>query len=333
MTDPFDLPDAQQAGDTAEPTGYEYWLNALEGLTQEIHQNEPQPGFYRNKHGTPCAIWVAENGEPTILLGDKVVEDRDHEDVWTRVCTRPVTEDEYNAVMAGGVWSDMDPAIADTLGDNIRNASDPEGIKALIQILENAASLYAASIESDSEASKAQSLRSRALELKARADKIRVAEKEPHLAAGRAVDQTWQPLVKAADAVVAKLRKSMEAFETKKMQERRRAEEAERARRQAEFDAKIEAAREAGGSVDVDMSGPDQPEPEPLVKSGIRGGYGRAAGVSYRNVVVSIDRLAAFHHFFDHPSLTELLMKLAQAEIDRGNSVPGAKVEEQAIVR
>jgi hypothetical protein len=299
---------------------YDFWQDALDGKTVEYNQNAPQPGFYRTKNGAPVAIWH-DGADILIMVNDLLIQPESFEDIWTRCCTRPVTEEQYNDARAnGGVWHDMDAAVADTLGDNIRNATDPSAIGALIEVLESAAASYS-NIDSDETASKAQSLRSRALELKAKADKIREHEKKPHLEASRAVDATWMPLVKAADAVVAKLRQAMERFETVKLAARRKAEAEERARIAAEAPKPI------------DMSGPDQPEPEIAPKPGIRGGYGRAASVGTKKVVTGVDTVTVATFFRNDPSLVALLTKLAQAAIERGHDVPGIQIEEMAVVR
>src|SRR6202030_1659522 len=66
-------------------------------------------------------------------------------------------------------------------------------------------------IESDEQAARGQSLRSALTALSGKADKIRVAEKEPHLQASRDVDAKYMPLVtlakEGADTIRAELSK------------------------------------------------------------------------------------------------------------------------------
>jgi hypothetical protein len=308
---------------------YNFWHDALSGKPDlTISQNDPMPGYYRTKRGEPVAIWDDENLDVVMMIGsDTMVAPGDYEDVWTRCCTRPVTEEQWQTACDNGwVWFDMDPAIAETLGDNIRNASDPEAILALIELLDQASRNYSI-ISDDDAAARAQTIRTRALELKGRADKIRETEKAPHLAAGRAVDATWQPLVKAADQVVGKLRGAMERWETEKLRERRKAEELARI-------AAEEAAKAKGG--EVDMSGPDQPEPDLKPKPVIKGGYGRAASVGSRNVVTDIDNITEFCTWlygFERKTLMIFLYEQAQKAVNAGQTPPGITVEEQAYVR
>ena len=304
---------------------YDYWFSALAkepDLT--VSQNHPQPGFYRMKQGQPVAIWEDSEGIMIMVGADRMVAPDDYEDIWTRCCSRPVTQEAYDAVIDGGVWPDVDDVIRETLGDNIRDANDPEAINVLIDMLKAAAKNYE-TISDDDTAAKAQTIRTRTLELKGKADKLREAAKKPHLDAGKKVDAMWQPLIKSADAVVSQLRQAMERFETVKLAARRKKE-------QEEFDARMKAAADHGGS--VDMSGPDQPEPVIQPKPGIKGGYGRAASVGAKQVVTGISDLTLlFNYLSGVGELTDLMLKLAQRYVDDGQNVPGVTVEERAIVR
>jgi hypothetical protein len=290
---------------------YNFWHDALGGKPDlAISQNDPMPGYYRTKRGEPVAIWDDENLDVVMMIGsDTMVAPDDYENLWTRCCTRPVTEEQWQTACDNGwVWFDMDPAIAETLGDNIRNASDPEAILALIELLDQASRNYSV-ISDDDAAARAQTIRTRALELKGRADKIRETEKKPHLEAGRAVDATWQPLVKAAEQVIGKLRGAMERWETEKLRERRKAE--------------AEAPKE-------------QPEPDLKPKPVIKGGYGRAASVGSRNVVTDIDNITEFCTWlygFERKTLMTFLYEQAQKAVNAGQTPPGVTVEEQAYVR
>jgi hypothetical protein len=303
---------------------YSYWHDALEGKPDLIiSQNDPMPGFYRTKRGEPVAIWDNEiDNRVVMVVADSMIDPDNHEEWWTRCATRPVTEEQWKFYAKTGYWHDMDATIADTLGDNIRDANDPEGIRALLDALEEAAKSYTRIEDAESE-KKAQSLRSRLLELKAKADKIRVDLKAPHLKASAKVDATWMPLVKAADAMVTALRKAMEVYRTKLIV-------LENQRRAAEAAAKAAEAKPG----EVDMSGPDQPEPVPGPSTQIKSGYGRAASVRKRMVVTGISDLAALADYMkDHPEVKSLMKQIAQRLIDNGQEVPGVIVEEQAVVR
>ena len=90
---------------------------------------------------------------------------------------------------------------------------------------------------------RAQSLRSRLLDLSREADRKREEEKRPHLEAGKAVDQKWMSVVRMAKDAADGIRRAMEAWETIKLT-RRRDEE-----RKAEETAKpIEQVAKVSGS-------------------------------------------------------------------------------------
>ena len=119
---------------TTEAPTYDYWFAVLAGETPPVDQNEPQPGYFRTKRGEPVAIWY-EDVVCNIMIGsDKMVALDAYEDVWTRCATRAVTEEQWQtAIDNGWVWHDMDEMIRETLGDNIAEADDVEGIAALLK--------------------------------------------------------------------------------------------------------------------------------------------------------------------------------------------------------
>lgn len=316
--------------DNYEP--YAFWHNAFDHPDQEVDQNSPEPGFWRMKDGTPVAIWFDGDDQLLVMTGaETMIDPAGFEDIWTRCATRPVTEEQYQEYFVNGRWHDVDDLVVETLGDNIKDATDPATIKDLLAILQKAADKYTAkgAIASDDDIAKAQTVRTRMLELKGRADKLREAEKAPHLKASRDVDAVWMPTVKAADESTTKLRRAMEAYETAKLMARRKAE----AEALAAAEAARKAAEETGWPSPVDMSGPDRPEPEAPVKTTIKGGYGRAASVGTRRVVTKItDPAKLFDYYMDGMSgeraqLLELLTKLAQADIGRGFVFPAGLIE------
>jgi hypothetical protein len=233
---------------------------------------------------------------------------------WQRCMTRPVEEDIWRSVAEDGQpWPDMDEEIADTLGHNIAETTDRETLKGLLDKLVEAAKKYQ-TVGDDATAARAQSLRARLNELKGRSDKLREEEKAPHLKAGREVDAAWQPLVKAADAAALAIRKALEAHETDKRR------------------AAVAAAEAARKAAEANVSR-ETPEPEieaPVAR--VAGGYGRAASVRTKNVVVSIDADVVFRSYSANAEVIALLTKLAQRDLDAGITTPGCKVEERAIV-
>ncbi|ULJ73636.1 hypothetical protein [Rhizobium gallicum] len=307
------------------------------GKTLPIHGDEPQQGYFRTKNRDkgfdPVAIFYPEGASELVAYraGREVRPD----EVWTFCCKYPVTFEAYNAAMDGKGWPDDDATVAAQvkppepgIGDNSGEVDEAEAMKDQIEAAKKGASTYA-TIKDDAHLAKAQSLRSRLLELKGEAEKKHKKEKEPHLEAGRAVDKRWLPLSKDAEATAKSIRASMETYETAKLQaERKRQREADQARLAAE-----QAAREQRGETSV-MEQPAPSAPVSTATAPIKGTYGKAASVSVKKVVTEVTdwRLLA-EYMIGHPDLQTCLRDLAQRAVDRGHTVPGIVVEEKAAIR
>lgn len=309
---------------------YTYWQDALalgdliNHDREHIAPMEPQAGFYRTRRNEAVAIWPDEDGL-NFLVNGRQLHPNEFEDVWLKVCRRPVTEAQWRNFGATGKWHDVDPAVDETIGHNIDSAADAPTIADLLKILQDAAGGYK-KITSDEEQARAHSLRARINSLRLRAEKLHKAEKEPHLKAGQAVDRTWNPMIKDATMAGTTLGRAMGMWEDEKRAAIRRAEiEAEEARRKAE------EAKKAGEPVPAP---PPAPAPLPEPKSAVRSGYGRAAAVKIRNVVVDITDLAALmRRYSQTDEVRQVLTMLAQRDVDAGLTVEGVKVEEQSTVR
>ncbi|MEJ1933453.1 hypothetical protein WDZ92_24905 [Nostoc sp. NIES-2111] len=93
---------------------FTWWHKALEGSFGPIHENDPQPGFYRTRprkgeSGDPVAIFETPEGLKALRAGRLV----DPCDVWTWCCMQPITRETYIAVAERGEpWPDQNPARA-----------------------------------------------------------------------------------------------------------------------------------------------------------------------------------------------------------------------------
>lgn len=317
----------------AVPT-YDYWQNALQGNFGPVHEGDPQPGFYRRrlvKDGpfVPVAIWHDGN-EMLAKVGTQM---KSAADLWTWVCDKPITHEEYNRVMGGEPWSDAPPFDPPATAGG-RNADPENEHEALKDQIESAKERKAefAKIDSDDQQAKAQALRARLNELSGAADKKRKAEKQPHKDAADAVDAKWMPLVKGAKAEADDLARRMSAYETEKLRKQREEQaRIEKERREAE-----EAARRAEEMGRPQATPAPQPEPEPapaVAPTPIKGNYGRAATVKVEKVVTGISDQDALYAFLkSHPELIAKMTELAQRAIKAGHEVPGVSIDEQAKV-
>jgi hypothetical protein len=293
-----------------------------------VSENDPQPGFYRkrSKGGSdmPVAIWDGAEGLVALSGNDPV----DPVEIWSWVCSWPISEDVYRDVAENGKpWPGSDPVVQEQIagaGHNSGAVNDAEAFADQVDAAEKGKDAYA-KITDDEQLASAQSLRSRLLELAGEGEKKHKREKEPHLEAGRAVDKAWLPNVKRARAAADFVRASMSAYETEKLRKQR---EAETARLAAEIAARKEAEKN-------NAPPPVETAPDPVASAPtpIRGSYGRAASVSVVNVVTAITDQDALYRFLrDHPDLKNCMFDLAKRAVAKGHEVPGVAVEERAKV-
>jgi hypothetical protein len=304
---------------------YTYWQNALKGEFGPVHDGDAQPGFWRKRTSragpfVPVAIWEAD-GKMVALVDGK---ESDPAELWTYVCRYPILEEWYHSRLATGKWPDEDAGVAESLiGDNNPPQDEADTLKGQIEAASANVAEYA-EINDDETASKAQSARSRLLELSREADTKRETAKKPHFDAAKAVDARWQPLVKMAKAAADALAAAIGGHETRKLI----------ARRKAEDDAK-KAAEKAAAKAPKGAP-PPQPAPSPPpaeVSMTVRGAYGRAGTKKMVKVAVVDDQDKAYEGLKRHPDLIEFIRVLAQRAVEAGVTVPGVSFKEEVKIR
>lgn len=313
---------------------YTYWQNALEGNFGPVHDSDPQPGFYRKRTGKaagyqPVAIWE-HDGRIVALVDGK---EADAAEIWTYVCKYPILEQWYLARMNGQRWPDESAAVTASLapppsGHNQGPTDEADILKAQIDAASAGVEEFA-TIGDDETASKAQSLRSRLLELSGQADKVREAQKKPFFEAGKAIDLKFQPLVKAAKAAADMIRDALGAHETRKLRA------AEAARLEAE-NIRIKAEREAVKAAAAGQPAPTPPppalEPIPAPAITLRGAYGRAASIKVVKIATVVDQDKAYMALRDHKEMKDLIAALAQRAANAGIPLTGVEVTEERRV-
>jgi len=236
-------------------TDYSWWIKALDigkgrELTRDqqialgVSEDAPQAGFFRkraHKDGpyVPVAIWSMEGGM-VALVGD---QPQDPGEIWTFCSRWPISEDVYRAVTAGGAWPDEPPAPVAT---NARPVSDDPFDQLNHEFAsekEQAEAFLKKPITTQEQADMAAVWSKRLATIAKKATDLHKVAKQPHLDAGRAVDDRWRDLKEAPDVLSKRLKRHLDAF----LQEQDRIErerqrlaqiEADRIRREAE-----EAAR------------------------------------------------------------------------------------------
>lgn len=329
---------------------YDWWHRALAGdkiggETLPVHEGQCESGFWRKRVSrggvfVPVATWE-QDGKMVAVVGGK---EADAAELWSFICRYPVTEEMYRQRMETGKWSDEDdsvtasltaPHASQDLGANNPPTDPLEVLQGSIDSALAGVDDYA-KITSEAAAGKAQSLRSRLLELSGEADKEREKLVRPHLDAQNAFNKAWQPLVKGAKAGADALRAAISAFETEEKR-KRDAAESERQRLAQKAAKEAEAARKAAEVAGQPAPEPPPPaptpEPAPVQSTQVRGAYGKAASKKVVKKARVVDYAAATAAMVSHPELKALVDKLAQRAVDAGVTVAGVEFDEIVDVR
>jgi hypothetical protein len=305
-----------------------WWQAALAGKIGPIHDGEPEQGYYRVRDGKggpwlPVAIWKDASGAWLCKRGTSKAR---AEDVWTWACRNPISHETYTAVVAGGAWPDeVGPAETRGIGDNL--PTDPvERFKLTLDIeREQIEAFLKAPIADEDSAVKAGRWSGKMRDIAKEIDDKRVELKKPHDDAAKAVQQTFKPMVDAADKLASNLKDHVTPW----IMEKRRKADAEAAEA---LRIKREAEQKAADELGV------APPPEPTRAQARAPSKVVTGGVTVRTVkVVQIDDLvkAASHiAAFKTPNagLVEAVRKAVDPLLRAGYEVPGAKLVEQSSV-
>jgi hypothetical protein len=334
--------DFQQIGDvTAKVVDrWAWWQNALRGEFGPIHESDPQQGYYRVRRKgepwEPVAIFYPEDSDTLVAYrgGSEVRPD----DIWTWACRNPISYEAYEKARNGGGFDD-EPAAAPGIGDNSGEADPFDALKIeLAGESEQVADFLKGEVKTQAAADRLGIWAKRLTDIAKRADNQRVVEKEPHLAASRAVDDKWRDIIAEAKDWAAKAKKATEAFLIAKKREeearaRAAAEEAARLRREAE-----EAARAAQQAEQVDED--DEAKRAELIRQAqeaekaaeVRNAQAGRSGakvslrVEKRGEIVDYDALLTA--LKDRTEIKELVQSLANRAAKSGFELPGMKIVE-----
>ena len=314
---------------------FTYWRNALGGAFGPIHENDPQPGYYRTRPGRdgrmlPVAIWSEADGQLRAIRDGVEI---DPSTVWTWCCLNPVAYDTYVAVAeTGEPWPEDVPVVGKggaeaaaparsmPASSSIPTPTPGPGpghnsagavvdrtmeIKATIDGLWLQASDWLAAvgpISSQVEADRCANFAERFGELENTAEEERTGEKKPVLEQGRAIDARWKPVIGAAEDARRAMKKALEPF---LVEENRRISD------------------EAGFGVVTD--------------SARAGTNGRRVSLRRTRRVQVSDRNAFIAHYRRDPRLfadetvQKVLLKLAETDLAAGKAVPGAQMIEEQV--
>jgi hypothetical protein len=317
---------------------FQFWRDSLAGKKPPISADHPQSGYYRKRNGKgwawlPVAIWThKETGRQVARVADDMVAPLD---VWTWVAGNPVAKEAAVQAFKTGAWPGDAPSVA---SQEIGANNPPSEITDLIPLEVAAADEFLAKVgrittqvDSDIASNKVDNLR----KLRKAADLAHKTEKEPHLAAGRAVDDKYR-VREDADNAVRLLLAAITVFHNAEKARLQKIADEKAAKERAEWEkqkalheaaaAKSEFESEAAAIL-ADAQPPPKP-PEPVkVKSG--GAQGKAVSLRTYKVATITDYDKALVALKDHPELRELVQKLADRACKAGVPLDGVKYSEE----
>lgn len=292
---------------------YEFWQNALAGKFGAVHDGHPQPGFYKRRAGkngpwNAVAIWES-NRTMLAVEGGKPV---DPAEIWTWVCSHPISEETYRRVERGDGWPD---AIEEMIGSN-----NPPADEAAVDEVDSAiaAALLAlgSPVEIQADCDRLANHRDRLAKLYKDREEKRKAEKQPHMDAAKAVDDRFNPILAKIKDAGDKLKRAITAWLLK---------EEERAK--AEALAKLRAEEEARKAAAAANLPPPAPEPTPEIARPKAGTMGRATALRTFKSAVITDYAKALAHFAESAEVKALIQTLADRAARADLAVPGCEIK------
>lgn len=221
-------------------------IGAAGGPT-ERNGTEFHPGYYRflskkEKRWVPVGIYPVAG----VMIGmmDGKPFSGDLWELWSWVCKYPVPFTAYTQAVNGGGWDD-EPPIA-LPGDNLGGLSEFEALTLEYEgEKEQILAFLKTPITSQDQADKVAIWKNRLTGIRSKAEGLHKVEKQPHLDAGREVDNKWRTLKEEPTDLAARAMAHIKPWLDKlKREEQERAAkaaaDAERLRREA-----IEAERKA----------------------------------------------------------------------------------------
>lgn len=322
---------------TEAPSPYQWYWDQLAGKAVAVDHNTPMSGCYRSQYKdkqtgeitlNAYVYWYVDD-QLYCLRNGKLMDEQRARETWPYVALKAISQEMVDAFMETGRWPDeseashADRQVMKSTDDNAPDPTSIAGLTARLTALEAEAKtlLNAGAAKDKPTADRAADLANTIAGLATTMEAKRVAEKQPHLDAGRAVDRTWQPLVARADAAKGNLKVKVVnpwlTAENKRISE-------ETAAKQAELLRTAEEARRNNAPPPDVVTAPIVP-PKPVTA----GSFGRRVHSQAQWSGLIEDRLKFLAHCKDHPYITEALEKIA-AQYAKGErpEVPGLSYHE-----
>lgn len=286
---------------------FQWWRDALSGNRKPNDGNSPQCGYYKTRRKgrdgfVPVAYWWdTKTGELRCHMDGSDYDLQRALEIWPFASKNPVSTEDYGERIRTGKWPGEHAAV---IGHNASPPDDtPESITERIADLAREAETMIAAGAALSEAvsDQASDLANTFGELEGKADKLRIAEKAPHLEASRAVDGKWQSLISRAADLKRRLKLIVVTpFLNKKTEEANRA---------------AVAAITAGAAPEA--------LPQPKLTAGASKRPTALRTQTFAEVTDWAALLAALH---EHPDIRETAQRIANASAKVGVALPGTRI-------
>jgi hypothetical protein len=335
---------------------WRWWQDALKDPAKigsallPIHANEYQVGYFRTrrKHGPwePVGIYPDDNGVVVGFRNGRQVNDVQDLFLWS--CRYPISYDAYIKALEGGGFDDEPPAPRG-LGDNSGEADPFEALR--IEYLgekELAEEFMKQKVTTQAQADKVAIWAKRLTAIKSKAEGLHKVEKQPHLDAGRAVDDKWRELKTEPDELAKRLKAHIKPFlqeqiRAEEERQRKAREEAEKARRAAEEAARKAAESDRQSERDREAAAREADRLAAQAKAAAEEAEARkvnagrtGARVSMRvekvGVVTDYGKAAAALVAMRHKDLIEVIDKLAQRAAKAGMPFDGMEIKDEEKV-
>ena len=328
------------------------------------HPDSYECGYYRTR-SREDGSW--EHPVGIYPVGDTIIGVRDGKPVddlvnlFSWCCRYPVSYDAYQAALKGGGWSDEPPRSSNAPDD--ADLSEFERLeREYLAEKEMIDAFLKKPIASQDDADKVAIWKKRITTIRSKAELFHKTEKQPHLDAGRAVDDKWRPLKDEPNEYAKALGDHLKPWLTKLADEeaarqRKAREEAARIQREADEAAAAAQAEQdkadeeaAQGNVDPDAEKrreeaearareaqrlADEAEREAKAKKVTAGRTGARSGLVPHKVgkVNDYEKAALALVKIRHKDMIELIDTLANRAAKAGMPFDGMTIEEEMRVR
>lgn len=296
----------------SEANDFQWWLNALGGVFEPIHDGDPQCGYYRVKRkgrdsSSPVAYWMdTQTGEQRCHMDGQDFDVQRALEIWPYASKIPVTREDYDERLRTGKWPGESASV---IGHNAAPVADSveaitERIADLAREAEKMIAVGAA--QDDATSDQASDLANTFGEIEAKIKDLHKAEKEPHLEAGRTVDRKWFTLRDMAADLKRRLKLAVVTpFLNKKADEAHRSSV---------------AAVQAGAA------------PESLPTTRLTAGSSKRSTALRTQVSAEVtDWEVLLTSLHAHPDIRDAAQRIANASAKAGFALPGTSIKKDRV--